>query len=63
MSQEAAVTVAGLHNHLDMLLNVSGLLHNTDGVAPGKSFPVKLHYAASIAPLVNFELVGPHLRA
>ena len=46
--QEAAVTVAGVHGHLDMLLNVSGLLHNTDGIAPGMSIPFKLLKAALI---------------
>ena len=33
--QAAAERVSGEHGHLDLLVNVAGILHTTDGISPG----------------------------
>ena len=35
--QAAAERVSGEHGHLDLLLNVAGILHTSDGISPGET--------------------------
>ena len=48
--QAAAEAVAAIHGHLDMLLNVSGLLHTTDGIAPGQTLRLLVTYHTTKIP-------------